>query len=817
MAIKAVENIRTRRAEMVKLKPRELGSTERVRKLMGMMLSERPKLCLHRAQAYTEVFSKTEGEPTETRFAKAFAKALQDLPPVIREGELIVGTPYCKIRGAGVSPESDGGWLKAEIDDVPNREYDPYEISLEEAQEFKEIMRYWEGRTMLDLWRKACPAEVVNRVIGKGWADSLFGAVTYGGIHFNPPYEIILRNGISWYEDKVRDALANVDYTNPGQMGRHHLYEALLIVIAAIKESSGKYSQKARELAGQEPDLKRKDELTRIAEIVERVPYYGARSFHEAIQAVWSVNVLFNIEGALMLALGRFDQYMYPFYKSDIEKGVLTRHEAQELIECLYVKVNGNCKMPSSEGAKAGPGYELNQTICLGGVDSSGKDASNELSHLCLEAAGALRIINPDIILLCHPRETPYTLKMKAAELNGLGLGVPKFLNTETIKSGLMNLGYSLEEASIGWAHGCSELYGPGCKQYGHTVSANCNAPLALEAVLFNGRKRMPDQPGSGELLGLETGDCRQFSNFDDFMGALKAQLAQQIRDAQVASCWHEWIQARYFPMLLESLVTDACIERGLQVQAGGAKINVGPGIVITGGVATVADSLAAIKKLVFEEKRFSMEELLQAIDANFDGYETLQNVLINHAPKFGNDADYVDDLAREVFDFITTEVAKYVMPLGNTNIAMTAYPLSNIMEGDRTWATPDGRKAGTPLSNHFGPTDGVDVNGPVANIKSVTKLQHERQNGCIHNLYLVNVDSEEQLHRMVDLIDLFLSRGGHHLQFNCQDKEVFIDAQKHPEKYPSLMVRIAGYVAYFVELPKEVQDQIIGRTSHYV
>ena len=237
----------------------------------------------------------------------------------------------------------------------------------------------------------------------------------------------------------------------------------------------------------------------------------------------------------------------------------------------------------------------------------------------------------------------------------------------------------------------------------------------------------------------------------------------------------------------------------------------------ITGGIGTLVDSLAAIKKLVFEDKRLSMNELLQAIDANFEGHETLQNTLINHAPKFGNDIDYVDDLAREVFDFITTEVAKYVTPLGNTNIAMTAYPMSNIMEGARTWATPDGRKAGAPFSHHLGPTDGLDINGPVPNIKSVTKLEQCRQNGCTHNLYLVNVDDEEQLTKVVNLVDLFLSRGGHHLQFNCQDKEVFIDAQKHPKKYPSLMVRVAGYVAYFVELPRELQDHIIGRTSQYV
>jgi len=327
----------------------------------------------------------------------------------------------------------------------------------------------------------------------------------------------------------------------------------------------------------------------------------------------------------------------------------------------------------------------------------------------------------------------------------------------------------------------------------------------------------MPDQSGSGELLGLETGDPTRFSTFDDFMNAVKAQIAQQLRDAHLASSWAEWVQARHFPVLLQSLFTDACIERGLPANAGGAKINVGPGIVPSGGVGTLADSLAVIKKIVFEEKNVSIAKLVQAIDANFEGYETLQDTLVNKVPKFGNDIDYVDDIAREIWQFVNAEVQKHITPLGNRNVASTCFPVSNIMEGARTWATPDGRKAGKPFSNHVGPTDGLDVNGPVGNINSVTKLDMSRHWGAIHNLYFVNVDSEEQVHKMIDLIDLFLSRGGYHVQINCQDKEVFIDAQKHPKRHRGLMVRVAGYVAYFVELPKELQDQIIGRTSHYI
>ena len=300
-------------------------------------------------------------------------------------------------------------------------------------------------------------------------------------------------------------------------------------------------------------------------------------------------------------------------------------------------------------------------------------------------------------------------------------------------------------------------------------------------------------------------------------MGAVKAQIAQQMLDGHIASSWAEWVQARHFPVLLQSLFTDACIERGLEANAGGAKINVGPGIVPAGGLATLADSLAAIKKFVFEEKKMSMKELLQAIEANFEGYDTIREILIKQAPKFGNDIDYVDDIAREIFQFVNNEAMKHVTPLGNRNVASTCRSVSNITEGARTWATPDGRKAGMPLSNNIGPTDGLDINGPTASINSLTKLDFSTHFGAIHNLYFVNVDDEEKMHGMIDLIEVFFSRGGYHVQINCQGKEVFIDAQKHPEKYRGLVVRVAGYVAYFVELPKELQDQIIGRTSHYV
>jgi formate C-acetyltransferase len=340
------------------------------------------------------------------------------------------------------------------------------------------------------------------------------------------------------------------------------------------------------------------------------------------------------------------------------------------------------------------------------------------------------------------------------------------------------------------------------------------NLPLALEAVLFNGRKRTPGQVGSGELLGVETGDPTLLSSYDEFYEALKTQIAKQIEDAHVAASYMEIANAQGFPLIFQSIMTADCIERGLPCNAGGARMPAGPGLAFAGGWGTVADSLAAIKKLVFEEKRFTMSDIVAMIDADFKGYESERQILVNDAPKFGNDIDYVDDIARDLFQWATKEVRGHTGFFGNAEVPGTNVSVTYIIFGTLVWATPDGRKAGLPFSDNVGPTDQRDRLGPVAHINSVTKLGLERQFGSIHNIYLSNVRGAAGIHKVIDLVDTYHAHGGHHLQINCVDKEILLDAQKHPENYPTLMVRVAGYVAYFVDLSKAVQDQIIGRTS---
>lgn len=791
-----------------------LGSTERIRKLNQQLHSTPQTICLHRARAYTEVFAQTEGEPLVIRRAKALKRTLEDLPVSIGKDELIVGKHACRIRSVPIVPECHGGWLQWDLENLPKRAQDPFTISPEQMAEAKKILESWKGRTLYDIWAKSCPEDLVTKCIGAGWADVCAG-VFFIGYHHTPPWEEILSNGIQSFEAKVNQRLSKLDRANPDDMGAEHFLKACLTVISSVRSFANKYAIEAKKLAAEETDAKRKKELLQIIETCQRVPYYGARSFYEAIQSLWFIHILLHIEGTgPVFTIGRFDQYMYPFYKADLDHGKITKEETQELIEHLFINMTNILFLYDTQTAQGSAGFTQYQTLSLGGVDKSGKDASNELSYLCLDAAKAVRTTQPDIAILCHPRETPYQLKMKGVELVQLGLGLPKFFNTETIKTQLMELGYSREEASLGWIQGCSEPYGPGSKQYGHTAGIMVNLPLSLEAVLFNGIKRTPGQNGSGLQLGLATGNPVSFKSFDEFMEAFKKQVKKQINDGHVAGSYMELVQGKNFPLIFQSLLTDNCIERGLSTNAGGARIPVGPGISFTGGWATVADSLAAIKKLVYEEKRISMTDLLKVIDANFEGFEPIRQMLINETPKFGNDVDYVDDIAKDIFQFATDEVRKYTCILGNKNVPATNVSVSYIIFGTYVWATPDGRKAGAAFSDNVSPSDQRDKEGPIAHMNSVTKLGLERQFGTIHNIYFTNTDGEDKKHKIINIVDTYHSQGGHHLQINCIDKQTLLDAQKYPGKYPTLMVRVAGYVAYFVDLSKKVQDYIIGRTS---
>lgn len=813
MASLQLENASSESEQYRKGMKNALGSTERIRRLSMRSRSTPQTLCLHRARAYTSVYKETEGQPLFIRRAKAFQKTLESLPITIDESELLVGRRSCRVRSVPIVPECHAGWLLGDIETLPTRPQDPFQVPPEQMAEIKEVLSWWQGRSVYHVWKGLCPAEVSKKVLDTGWAGSAAGLFMFG-YHFIAPWERILGSGLKSFEEQVQARLDGLDFTNPHDMGNEHFLNALLIVVSAIRDYAERCSRQVARLAEDTADPERRRELLDIAQTCVRVPYLGARDFREAMQSLWFMHSMLYLEGTgPSISLGRFDQYMYPFYQADREDGRLTDAEAQELIENLYLNLTDNLSLYDSLTVEDAAGFTQYQTLNVGGVDAQGRDASNELSYLCLEAAKVVRSTQPDIILLCHPRETPYRLKMKAAELTQLGLGLPKYINTETTKTELMEMGYTREEASVGWIRGCSEPFGPGSRQFGHAAGTFLCTPLSLETTLHNGYKH-GDAENGGEPLGPATGHGRDFTSFDQLIDAFKKQLAHQIHDAHISGSYMELAHSQSFPLMVQSLLTDGCVDRCRPCNAGGALVTVGPGVQFTGGWATVADSLAAIKKLVFEDKRISMSGLMTALDADFEGYEEIRQMLIEEAPKFGNDIDYVDEIAREIFLFCTDEVKKYTGIWGNRNVPATAISVSHISYGNFVWATPDGRGAHKSLSDNIGPMDQRDKSGPVAHINSVAKLGLDRQMGTIHNIYLTNIDTDEKKHRMIDLIDTYHSRGGHHLQINCIDKKTLLEAQIYPELYPTLMVRVAGYVAYFTELSRKIQDYIIARTS---
>ncbi len=799
----------------------ELGSTSRVKSLSRTFHKLRPSICLHRARAYTNVYLNTEGEPAVLRRAKAFAYTLEILPPVILDKELILGYPGCKPRSVTVKPEYHAAMLMEEIDRLDVREHDPYVITEREKREYKEgLGPYWKDKTVYDFWTKRCPDEIQQKVIGTGYADCsnmVLGAVM--GHHMCPPFEDILRHGLLSFREEAEKNMGALDLSDPDDAGKEHFYMAMMIICDAIEKYAGRHGDMAMELACKEKDPARIEELKKMAEICRRVPREPARGFHEALQSFWFIQYLLHVEGTgPAISPGRFDQYMYPYYRKDIESGVLTRESAQELLECLWIKMTNVMWFNGEMDAYFFPGYVPFQNLAVGGLNrETGKDATNELSYLCIDALMETRTTQPTLSVILH-KNSPQEFRLKVADLVALGLGHPSIFNFETLKTMAMSLGYSEKEAMDVGVMGCVEPVGAGV-QYGHSGGSFLNAPMCLEFVFSDGVKRVPDQVGSGKRLGLATGDVADIQTFEEFKAQVMRQMAEQIRVAHIGDLYAEQVLAEYFPNPFQSLLTRDCLSIGKDVTQGAARINVGPAVDML-GLADLVDSLAVVKKLVFEEKKVSLEELSKAMAANFEGYEVLRQRLINEAPKYGNDVDEVDTLAVEVLDAFGAKVEEYRGFRGNHNMGLNAPASVNVPLGFTVGALPSGRRAAEPLSDGVSPAPGRDKEGPTAVIQSITKLNHcSLRLGTLANLWL----SGDSLNHMAGkkifghLLEAFHEQGGHHLQVNSISKRILRKAQKEPEKYPTLMVRIAGYSAYFIDLSESLQEHIISRTEHSI
>ncbi|MBV4418855.1 glycyl radical protein [Clostridium tyrobutyricum] len=779
-------------------------------KLNNELLLVKPEMCVERARIVTESYKRSEGEPMIIRRAKSIADVLRKMTIFIQKDQMIVGNQASKLRAAPLFPETEALYLEKEIDLFEKREQDRLIVPKNVRKELLEdIVPYWRGKTIQDLALNAMPEHLREMV---GLENQIFsvGIHLTGSIgHIIADYEKVLNKGFKGLKEEVLEKLKTLDITEPGYGEKYDFYQAELILCDAMVDWAHRYSEKASTLAQNETDEKWKKQLETIADICSRVPENPPTNFREAIQAFWFGHLVLYIEqNGLAVSVGRFDQYMYPFYKKSIENGEITKDEAQELLECLWIKFTEIMRAYDYEGAKYYAGFSISENMVLGGVDSDGNDVTNELSYMCLKSEADTKLSQPNLSVRIH-ENTPEKFFMEAVRVSSTGRSKPQFFNDRIAIPMLVSLGVPIEEARNYSISGCVEAVPPHCN--GMTNAAMSNIAKALELALNDGVCRL-----SGKQIGPKTGDPREFGSIEDVFEAFKEQVSAYVDDMVSALNIIERTHAKYHPLPYFSLLMDDCVNTALDITAGGARYNyTGPQGV---GLGNVANSMAAIKKLVFEDKKFSMKNLIDALDNNFEGQEHFRQILLNKAPKWGNDDDYVDILGKKVAKIYCVEVSKHKNTRGGVYRPGIYSVSANVPLGLHVAALPDGRKSREVLSDGIAPQHGTDSKGPTAVAKSASKLDHLKiYNGTILNQKFTPklMETEVGKSALKNLIKSYFDMGGWHIQFNVVDAKTLRKAQASPEKYRGIIVRVAGYSAFFVELDKAVQDDIIDRAEY--
>ncbi|MBI9108820.1 MAG: glycyl radical protein [Spirochaetales bacterium] len=781
----------------------------RTRKLNEEVLAVNPEICIERARLITESYRETETEPMIIRRAKALANVLEKMTIFIQKDQLIAGVQASKLRSAPLFPETEANYLEKEIDLFEKREQDrliiPPNIRIELLDE---VLPYWKGKCLDEIALASMPEKTREIAMLDEQIFSV-GIHLSGSIgHIIADYDRVIAKGYLEIRSEAEDYLRNLNLSDPDNTSKLHFYKSIIIICDAIIRWGKRYSVLARELAASEPDARWKAELEIMADICERVPALPARNFREAVQAFWFSHLLCFIEqNGLAVSVGRFDQFMFPYYRQSIAEDEITKDEAQELLECLWIKFTEIMRAYDFEGAKYYAGFSISENLVLGGVDSQGRDATNELSFMCLDAESHTSLSQPNLSVRVH-NNMPEDFFRKAVRIAATGRTKPEFFNDTVAIQSLLSLGVPLKEARDYSISGCVEAVPPHTN--GMTNASMSNIAKALELALNNGVCRL-----SGKQIGPKTGDPKSFTCMEDLLYAFKTQVASYVKEMVTALQFIEKAHAQYYPLPYFSLLLDDCLELGLDFTQGGARYNyTGPQAV---GLSDVADSLAAISKFVFDEKSVSMDFLLNALDNDFEGAEELRQQLVNKAPKYGNDDDYVDELASKVVLIYCEEVQQYKNTRGGVYRPGVYSVSANVPLGLHVGALPNGRKSRAALGDGVGPVQACDIMGPTAVTRSVAKLNHELvTNGTLLNQKFSRdlMSTEEGKQGLGNLIRSYFDLGGWHIQFNVVDAEVLRDAQKKPQDHKDLIIRVAGYSAFFVELDSKVQDDIINRTE---
>lgn len=791
--------------------------TKRMKEFREEVLDEKPYIDAQRAILATLAYKENLNQPRVMVRAKMLEKVLDNMSIYIEDKSLLAGNQATKNRNAPIFPEYTMEFVMNELDQFEKRDGDIFYITEKTKEQLREIAPFWQNNNLRARGEALLPEEV--RVFMETGVFGMEGKLNAGDAHLAVNYERILKDGLRGYEKRVKEYKATLDLTNPDNIDKYCFYNAVLIVLKAVRNFANRYSVLAKDLAEKELNQERKIELLEISRICSKVPYEPAETFKEAVQSVWFIQLILQIESnGHSLSYGRFDQYMYPYYDRDIKNGTIKESEALELLTCLWIKTLTINKVRSQAHTLSSAGSPMYQNVTIAGQTTDKKDAVNDLSFLVLKSVAQTRLTQPNLTVRYHKNINKHFLD-ECVEVMRLGFGMPALNNDEIIIPSFMDWQVKEEDAYNYSAIGCVETAVPGKWGYRCTGMSYINFPRMLLCTMNNGVDLT-----SNKRFTKGYGYFTEMESYEELLKAWDKTIREITRYSVIVENVIDKASERDVPDILCSALTDDCIARGKTIKEGGAVYDFISGLQV--GIANMADCLAAIKKLVYEEKKITRQELWNAILDDFSSPKNkkIQEMLIREAPKYGNDDDYVDQLIVEAYDSYIEEIEKYPNtrynrgPIGGIRYAGTSSISANVGQGMSTMATPDGRNAFEPLAEGCSPAHNSDKNGPTAVFKSVSKLRTNKITGGVllnQKMTPQMLSTEENRQKLELLIKTFFNRlHGYHVQYNIVSKETLIDAQKHPENHKDLIVRVAGYSAFFNVLSKKTQDDIIGRTE---
>ena len=791
--------------------------TERMKEFREEVLDEKPYIDAQRAILATLAYKENLNQPRVMVRAKMLEKVLDNMSIYIEDKSLLAGNQATKNRNAPIFPEYTMEFVMNELDQFEKRDGDVFYITEKTKEQLREIAPFWQNNNLRARGEALLPEEV--HVFMETGVFGMEGKLNAGDAHLAVNYERILKDGLRGYEKRAKEYKATLDLTDPESIDKYCFYNAVLIVLEAVRNFANRYSVLAKDLAEKEMNQKRKIELLEISRICSKVPYEPAETFQEAVQSVWFIQLILQIESnGHSLSYGRFDQYMYPYYDRDIKNGTIKESESLELLTCLWIKTLTINKVRSQAHTLSSAGSPMYQNVTIAGQTTDKKDAVNDLSFLVLKSVAQTRLTQPNLTVRYHKNINKRFLD-ECVEVMRLGFGMPALNNDEIIIPSFMDWQVKEEDAYNYSAIGCVETAVPGKWGYRCTGMSYINFPRMLLCTMNNGVDLT-----SNKRFTKGYGYFTEMESYEELLKAWDKTIREITRYSVIVENVIDKASERDVPDILCSALTDDCIARGKTIKEGGAVYDFISGLQV--GIANMADCLAAIKKLVYEEKKITRQELWDAILDDFSSPKNkkIQEMLIREAPKYGNDDDYVDQLIVEAYDSYIEEIEKYPNtrynrgPIGGIRYAGTSSISANVGQGMSTMATPDGRNAFEPLAEGCSPAHNSDKNGPTAVFKSVSKLRTNKITGGVllnQKMTPQMLSTEENRQKLELLIKTFFNRlHGYHVQYNIVSKETLIDAQKHPEKHKDLIVRVAGYSAFFNVLSKKTQDDIIGRTE---